>query len=407
MSPVIPVANRPDNESRPHVLVISFSDLAQDARVRRQLEALRGSCSLTTAALAPSGLEGVAHIALPAGDAHMQLPWLPRKIASAHIRLRRYLFKELLKSHDKFYWDGVMRDALARLRHLRPDVIIANDIEALPLAIAVADGRSKVIFDAHEYSPRQHDGNPAWVRQFQAFNTHLCRTYMPKADACFTVSKGIADAYHELTGVMPDVLVNAPAYEDLSPVPLGAGRIRLVHHGNANRHRRIEDLISMMDGLEDTYEIHLFLMPADTPEYMARIQEMCAVRSYVQLHNPIPPEHIARTINQYDIGVHHLHAESFNHLHALPNKFFEFVQARLAVAISPNPAMAGLTIEHDLGVVAADHQHSSLREAILSMDRSRIMACKLNAHRSAHTLSSQTGSVLLRSTVERLLKTTT
>ena len=405
MSPVASSANSTDRATRPHVLVISFSDLAQDARVRRQLEALRGSCSLTTAALSPSGLEGIAHIALPSGDAHVHLPWLPRKLASAQIRLRRYLFKELLKDHDQFYWDGVMRGALSRLRHLRPDVIIANDIDALPLAIAVADGHSKVIFDAHEYSPRQHDGNPAWVRQFQALNTYLCRTYMPKADACFTVSKGIAEAYHELTGVMPDVLVNAPAYEDLSPLPLGAARIRLVHHGNANRHRRIEDLISMMDGLEDTYEFHLYLMPADTPEYMARIQEMCAERSFIHLHKPIPPEQIARTINHYDIGVHHLHTDSFNHLHALPNKFFEFVQARLAVAISPNPAMAALTVEHDLGAVAADHHHSSLREAILSMDRSRIMACKLNAHRSAHTLSSQTGSALLCSTVERLLKT--
>jgi hypothetical protein len=388
MSPVEPPLISADSATRPHILVISYSDLTQDARVRRHLEALRGNFSLTTAALAPSGLEGIAHIALTSGDAHVQLPWLLRKIASAHIRLRRYLLKHLLNDYNKFYWDEVMLDALSRLRHLRPDVIIANEIEALPLAIALAAGRSNV----------------AWVRQFQAYNTYLCRTYMPKADACFTVSKGIAEAYHELTGVMPDVLVNAPAFEDLSPGPLAAGRIRLVHHGNANRHRRIEDLISMMDGLEDSYEFHLYLMPADTPEYMASIQAMCAERSFVHLHKPIPPEHIARTINQYDIGVHHLHTESFNHLHALPNKFFDFVQARLAVAISPNPAMAALTVEHDLGVVAADHHHSSLREAILSLDRARIMTCKLNAHHSAQTLSSRTGNALLCSTVERLLR---
>ena len=44
--------------------------------------------------------------------------------------------------------------------------------------------------------------------------------------------------------------------------------------------------------------------------------------------------------NQYDVGVFLLPASFPNQVHVLPNKLFDYIQARLAVAIGPSHEMA-------------------------------------------------------------------
>ena len=69
---------------------------------------------------------------------------------------------------------------------------------------------------------------------------------------------------------------------------------------------------------------------------------------------------IVDTIAQYDIGLFLLSPANFNYYHALPNKLFEFVQARLAVAIGPSPEMARIVNDHDLGIVAPDFEPTTM-----------------------------------------------
>lgn len=391
------------SDRKPQVLVVSWSHLDRDARVRRQIEALRSTYRVHAAGLAASGLENDGFTELPIRPWYEALPGPLRKLFTAGRLLRRWLLRDVLKDHVRAYWDAQRREALWSLGRLRPDLIIANDIDALPLGVALAEGRCPLLYDAHEYSPRQHEGDPRWRKAFGAHYEALCRRLMPKAQAAFTVSAGIADAYAALTGVRPAVLYNAPAHEELSPAPVGEGPIRLVHHGNASKARGTGALITMMDGLRDTHELHLYLTPIGNAAYRREIEGLCAERPNVHLHEAIPPEHIARTINRYDVGVHHLPPDSFNHLHALPNKLFEFVQARLAIAVGPNPAMADLVRRHGLGVVAADHTLDDLRDAIAGLDKAAVEACKRNAHRHAQALSARSGMDLLRGTVRHLL----
>lgn len=385
------------------ILVISFSNLATDARVRRQIGALCDRYTVGTAALGPDGREGKLHWTLPWEDHHLRLPPLLRKMVSAGMHARRYITRHVLRDPDAAYWEGHRRAAWRKIRHLRPALIIANDLDALPLAIRLADGHAKVVFDAHEFSPRQHENDPEWVREHQPVWKYLCKRYMPLADACFTVSEGIAEAYLELTGIRPEVLTNAVPYEELAPVITDPRRIKLVHHGMASPQRRIAELVEMMDALRDTHELHLFLRPARNAAYGEHIAALCAARDHVHQHPSIAPDDIARTINAFDIGVHHLHADTFNHRYALPNKLFEFVQARLAVVVTPNPAMAELVRKHDLGQVATGHSMEAVLEAIRALDAGRIMRHKAAANAAARELSAERGADLLREVVARLL----
>ena len=80
---------------------------------------------------------------------------------------------------------------------------------------------------------------------------------------------------------------------------------------------------------------------------------------------------------------------SFNTQHALPNKFFEFIQPRLAIAIGPSPEMAKIVEAHDCGVVARDFEPKSLANCLLKLDYNKINHYKCQSHRIARKLSAE------------------
>ena len=87
----------------------------------------------------------------------------------------------------------------------------------------------------------------------------------------------------------------------------------------------------------------------------------------------------------------------------LPNKFFDFVQARLAIVFSPSPETSALIEEYDLGKIAADYSTQGLVDAVKAMARADIATYKENSHRSAHSLSSVEDEQTERSIIEDLL----
>lgn len=388
-----------------HVLILSYSDLSRDARVLRQINELRQSYIVSTGAKVASGLESGSFTRMvPEETFHLGFPKPLRKAYSAFIIGRTVLMRSL-KSQEHIYWTPYRKRTLTALAKVPADLIIANDIETLPLAIRLASNQkhqSKVIFDAHEFSPGQHDGDAQWMKLIKPLNLYLCKTYMPQADHCFTVSPTIAEAYAELTGVRPSLLTNAPHYVDRSPASCSGNVVELVHHGGASPQRQTLELVQMMDLLGNDYRLNLFLVSSDMA-YLQQVRNACSERHNVVFNDPLPPEEIINAIHSFDIGIHHLPPTSFNHIHALPNKLFEYVQSRLAIAVSPSPAMARLVTENKLGVVAKDYSFEALADAISSMDRERITQCKLGADACARALSSEGNMLLLRRTVSNLL----
>ena len=61
-----------------------------------------------------------------------------------------------------------MRALLASVWGRRFDVILANDAEVLPLAARLArEQGARLVFDAHEYAPRELEDNLKWRIFFQ------------------------------------------------------------------------------------------------------------------------------------------------------------------------------------------------------------------------------------------------
>jgi len=123
--------------------------------------------------------------------------------------------------------------------------------------------------------------------------------------------------------------------------------------------------------------------------YVPSLRERFAGSDRVRVHDAVPAAEVVETLNGYDVGVYSLPPISFNFRWALPNKFFDFVQARLALVIGPSPEMAGLVEEHDLGVVARDFTPEGFAAAIDALTPAGVAAAKAASDRAARVLCAE------------------
>jgi len=374
------------------VLVLSFSDLATDPRVNRQIRILAPHHQVTAAGWADPRVAGVRFVPL----APRRKPLPRRLLAAARLLAGRF---------DAYYWNRSevvdCRDRLAGIG-ADADVVVANDIDALPVALALAP-RARVLFDAHEYAPLEFEDR-LFFRVFQQrLRAWQCRTWIPRAAAMTTVCESIAEAYERDTGVRAEIVLNAPDYEPLVPSDAAArgGALRLVHHGAAIRSRRIEAMIRTLRLLDARFTLDLYLTGADRA-YFEELRREAGGDPRVRFNDPVPMRELPRVLNDYDVGLFLLEPTNFNYRFALPNKLFEFVQARLAVAIGPSPEMARVVRERGLGIVTDDFRPESMARALAALDAATIMGFKASADAAARALSSDAARETVTRIVDRL-----
>jgi hypothetical protein len=150
-------------------------------------------------------------------------------------------------------------------------------------------------------------------------------------------------------------------------------------------------MIEMMRHLDARFRLTLMLVPAPgQDDYLARLKQSARAEPRIDFREPVPMRDIARTANAYDIGVFLLPPVNFNYRQALPNKFFEFIQARLAIAIGPSPEMAKLVDAHDLGIVGDDFKPRTLAAQLNALITADIQRYKANVAEVARQFSAET-----------------
>lgn len=370
------------------VLIISFSAIRSDPRVMRQIRLLETGCDLIVTGFGAKPEANIRFVEVVKPRASL---W--RKAAWA-LRL-------LVGAFESYYWNQYHVKSAAQLLHdATPDVIIANDLSALPLALELARGKP-VIYDAHEYSPGEYEDNLLWRLLFGRYNHAFCRKYLPRTASMLTVCQGIADAYAQHYGVRPLVVHNAPANQGLQPSPVQDDAIRMIHHGVASSARHLEVMIEMMAFLDRRFTLDLMLIEVE-PGYVAFLRQKAQHDARIRFVEPVPMPQICRRINAYDVGLYLLPPDNFNHRHALPNKFFEFVQACLVVAIGPSPEMAALATKYECGIVAESFDPRALAAALSGLDTGRLRALKEASHHAAQSLCFEQDGRIIETEITRL-----
>ncbi len=356
------------------LLILSFSPIASDARVLKQVKAFSTRYDVVTCGYGPAPEGVTAHFALP-DDAPV---W---RYSRPALILRQYGYA--------YRNNKAVAAARAALAGQQFDAVLADDVDAVPLALELKP-RLGVHADLHEYSPRMHeeDWKFRWfVRPFIEWNL---RTFVRRASSWTTVGQGIAEEYQRRFGFRPNVVTNAAPYVDAAAQPVG-DVIKLVHSGAALRARNIDAIVNAVTATTAPVTLDMYLTPND-PGYLEELRRLAhASNGKITLHDPVPYAELSQTLNRYDIGVHLLPAVNFNNLWALPNKLFDYVQARLGVIIGPSPEMKRVVEEHGIGIVADGFTSVDLQKVLENdITGARVMSFKNASDASARELSSDT-----------------
>ena len=202
-------------------------------------------------------------------------------------------------------------------------------------------------------------------------------------------------------GIRAAVVTNAPPYAELEPTPVDTP-IRILHHGAAQRGRGLEEMLRLADLLDERFTLDFVLMP-DASGFREALIERARHNPRVRFPSPVPMRELVQMANGYDIGLYLLPPNNFNQRYALPNKFFEFIQGRLALAIGPSPEMAGLVRRYGCGVVGRDFTPEGLAAELNSLDASQIAAFKQASHTAAAELCAERNAEIVLTAVDTAL----
>jgi hypothetical protein len=375
----------------PRILCISLSPIERDARVLRQVSVLAQVGTVTTIGYGGHPDGAAHHIEVP-----RELPSLPQTAAGVVcLALRLWRGAELSAPAVRF--------ALDALRGQRFDLVVANDARVLALAHAVA-GDTPVWADLHEWAPEERTHVLSWRLLVAPFMRHLCARYLPLSAATSTVCLSIAELYERDFAVRPVLVRNSNPLQPLEPTPVSEDVVRLVHSGAAVHGRSLETMIDAVSALDERFTLDLFLVPgADGGAYLRSLERRAAGCSRIQFCPPVAPAMLPAKLNRYDVGVFVIPPTHTNARLTLPNKFFDFVQARLGIVVGPSIEMKQLVEKHGLGSVSAGFEVGDIVCVLRSLTPDAVRAFKAASAAAAQELSFERDADVIRELVIGLL----
>jgi len=390
------------------VLIISYSPLHRDPRVLRQIQALKHDYKIITIGYTSVNNDAIVHYLLNRPNNGSFVHKMYKLMCGLLRKFNNYTERTLEMMLD-------LKNILSK-DILKPDVIIANDWHALYLSSALKSKYNwvvKIYFDVHEYWLNDDNSNSIKGRLLiRPIITEVLKKCKSDINCMTTVCDGIAREYEKFFGFSEgfvSVITNAPEYNDnLKPKAVEGDIIKLIHHGGAVKKRKLELMIEMMRYLDpDKYELTFMLVKIDHKhyhKYYDYLVKKSKMYKNIKFIEPVNFREITSTLNGYDMGVYILSPENFNYKNALPNKLFEFVQARLAIAIGPSVEMAKIVNKYGLGVCANNFSPKSLADSISQITPSKILDYKKNSEKYARELSAEVNITKIRDIVAELTK---
>lgn len=364
-------------KSRKRILIVSYTRTEQEPRIVKQIAQFRQEHDVVTAGYGPAPSGVLDHIELEWPPARRGLARIPG-IFSLLLLLRLHRAYSALEPRDEA--------AYQQLKNGDWDVIVAHDAQTLYLASRLAP-RHGVLADMHEYAPKQSLPSLSWNLLYQPYYSWLCRTYAAKAAAVTTVSQGIVDEYRKVFGIQATLVVNATPYHELPVRPVGSP-LRLVHSGGIAPQRRLDIMIQGVRESSADVTLDLYLVGGDTP-LMLELKSLASGDDRIKFREPVPYHELVPRLNEYDVGLSIFPPTTFNLAWCLPNKFFDFVQARLGVIVGPSPEMARFVDEYGIGQVLPDFDPTSLARALEILTNAEVAQWKAASHSRVLELSGE------------------
>lgn len=355
------------------ILIVSFSEISKDPRVKRQISVLNDRYDVVVFGYGSPPSEKCKFHSIPSKNMGI--------IKKLFIR-----FLMIFRAYESAYWiNDAVKYFYNNSRFEKFDIIIANDLSSVPVAIEISQGRP-IHGDLHEFSPREFEERFLWRISVKGYYNYICKKYLNELASITTVCQGIADAYSNFYKNNIEVTYNSPRYRDINPSRTDPSVIKLVHHGAALRSRQLENMVKLMDFLDEKFVLTFMLVPSDVA-YFKFLKSLSKKNKRIKFVDPVSTDEICNALSIYDIGVYFLKPNNFNNEFSLPNKFFEFIQARLCLATGPSVEMKYFIDKYGVGSTCDDFTVQSFADMLNSLSTEDIDMCKLASHNVAYELS--------------------
>lgn len=372
--------------SKKRLLIICFSSLCNDARVMKQIKLFTPLYEVITCGYGQMPPGVAEHVQIPDNIVHWHLPRWAVIIKAYNYAYQHAPIIQWLKNQS-------------RLFDLDFDAIFVNDLEPLPFAIeldqqarkqSLAEEKNKkqisrVHVDLHEYFPRMKEDVWRWRYFVAPYVRWMCKRYLPLAASHTSVGEGIAKTYKKEFGILPQVVNNATPYSDLEPQQISEP-MKLVTSGVAREDRKLEMMIEAVAKSKQIFEFDMFLMGGN-PRYREFLIQKAADASVggrkVRVLPGVPYAELLAVLNQYDVGINYLDPKNFNNYWALPNKFFDYIQARLAVVVPPLPELSAQIKNLQVGEIYAETSSGAIAKILEEITPEKVMGYKQVSHQQA------------------------
>lgn len=290
------------------------------------------------------------------------------------------------------YWR--LNDRYALIHQLakdeKADIWLANDWSALPIVQKLAAEQGvPYAYDTHELAIDEYAQRWRWRLMHRPVIAAVERMGIAGAAVTSCVSQGIADRLQEVYRLAekPLLIRNMPRYQAQPYRPCGE-TIEVLYHGVVYEGRGLEACIDSVALWRP--EFRLTIRGPAPEDYLATLRrriEAAGLRERVVLAPPVPMIDLVKEAARFDVGLFALPGHSKQNLHVLPNKFFEYTMAGLALCVSDLPEMTALLRQHDLGRLIPEVTPQAIAEALNGFDRAGIEACKQRALEAAKVLN--------------------
>ena len=336
----------------------------------------------------------------------------PGSVVSAdqlHRGARGRALRGLLAAHLAASWLTFSRNAVAAGLADPADLYVANDLDTLPAAVALA-GRSgaRLLYDSHELYV-EHVGPAGKTRARRMLQRGAERRLIGRADAVMTVNRSIAAELERRYGIpRPAVVMNVPSRDhraaravDLrGELGLGPERRIALYLGGVSPDRGIEQLVDAARRLGD---VTLVLMGPVEAGYRRGLERRSD--GTARFAEPVPAHDVVRFAAGADVGIVPYRNTCLNNYLSLPNKLFEYLAAGLPVVASDFPELRRIVLEHGVGDTFDPEDAADIARAIRAVldDPERHLQLRDRARQAAEVYSWERERPKLLSLVERVI----
>lgn len=247
----------------------------------------------------------------------------------------------------------------------RKNILLSNDVDTLLSNFLISKiFNIPIVFDSHELFSEV----PELVNQplIKSIWKKIEAVLIPKIQYKYTVSNSIAAYYKVNYNTSFDVIRNVPAkkkHHNILENPIILNKQSIIYQGSLNKGRGLELMIETMLYLDNFY---LYLIgDGNLTTVLNQLVTQLNLTEKVIFLGKIVPEKLVNITSQAAIGISIEEDLGLNYRFALPNKLFDYIQAKIPVLVSNLPEMKQVVNHYKIGEVLTDRNPKTVAKTVL------------------------------------------